>query len=178
MSRFSLNYLGIFFIIISFLSFFNIIYSYYFNLYLNIDTYIFTLFISLFIGALLFLFKKKIDKKITIYEKIIIVIIGYILLPIIISIPYYLSIYNISLMDCYFEAISGFTSTGFTIIDNIEHLDKSLILWRSTSQWIGGIYFLFSIVLLIDIFDNSLKKSLTNFISLILLKYLNNLSKY
>ena len=164
MSRFSLNYLGTFFIIISFLSFFNIIYSYYFNLYLNIDTYIFTLFISLIIGAIL-LFKKKIDKKITIYEKIIIVIIGYIILPIIISIPYYMSIYNISLMDCYFEAISGFTSTGFTIIDNIKHLDKSLILWRSTSQWIGGIYFLFSIVLLTDIFDNSLKKSLTNFIS-------------
>ena len=164
MSRFSLNYLGIFFIIISFLSFFNIIYSYYFNLYFNIDAYIFTLFISLIIGAIL-LFKRKIDKKITIYEKIIIVITGYILLPIIISIPYYLSIYNISLMDCYFEAISGFTSTGFTIIENIEHLDESLILWRSTSQWIGGIYFLFSIVLLIDIFDNSLKKSLTNFIS-------------
>jgi len=164
MSRFSLNYLGTFFIIISFLSFFNIIYSYYFNLYFNIDAYIFTLFISLIIGAIL-LFKRKIDKKITIYEKIIIVITGYILLPIIISIPYYLSIYNISLMDCYFEAISGFTSTGFTIIENIEHLDESLILWRSTSQWIGGIYFLFSIVLLIDIFDNSLKKSLTNFIS-------------
>ncbi len=83
MSRFSLNYLGIFFILISFLSFFNIIYSYYFNLYLNIDTYIFTLFISLIIGAIL-LFKKKIDKKITIYEKILIVVIGYILLPIII----------------------------------------------------------------------------------------------
>ena len=52
MSRFSLNYLGIFFIIISLLSFFNIIYSYYFNLYLNIYTYIFTLFISLIIGAI------------------------------------------------------------------------------------------------------------------------------
>ena len=164
MSRFSLNYLGIFFILISFLSFFNIIYSYYFNLYLNIDTYIFTLFISLIIGAIL-LFKKKIDKKITIYEKILIVVIGYILLPIIISIPYYLSIYNIPLLDCYFEAISGFTSTGFTIIENIKDLDESLILWRSTSQWVGGIYFLFSIILLIDIFDNSLKKSLTNFIS-------------
>jgi trk system potassium uptake protein TrkH len=38
-------------------------------------------------------------------------------------------------------------------------------LWRSASQWIGGLYFLFSIILLIDIFDNSFKKSLTNFIS-------------
>ena len=164
MSRFSLNYLGIFFILISILSFFNIINSYYFNLYLNIDTYIYTSFISSLIG-IPFLIIKKIDKKITIYEKILIVIIGYIFLPLIISIPYYLSIYNISFLDCYFEAISGFTSTGFTIFENIKHLDEGLILWRSTSQWIGGIYFLFSIVLLIDIFDNSLKKSLTNFIS-------------
>ncbi len=164
MSRFSLNYLGIFFILISILSFFNIINSYYFNLYLNIDTYIYTSLISSLIGVP-FLIIKKIDKKITIYEKILIVIIGYIFLPLIISIPYYLSIYNISFLNCYFEAISGFTSTGFTIFENIKHLDESLILWRSTSQWIGGIYFLFSIVLLIDIFDNSLKKSLTNFIS-------------
>jgi trk system potassium uptake protein TrkH len=164
MSRFSLNYLGIFFILISILSFFNIINSYYFNLYLNIDTYIYTSLVSTLIGVP-FLIIKKIDKKITIYEKILIVIIGYIFLPLIISIPYYLSIYNISFLDCYFEAISGFTSTGFTIFENIKHLDESLILWRSTSQWIGGIYFLFSIVLLIDIFDNNLKKSLTNFIS-------------
>jgi len=83
-----------------------------------------------------------------------------------------LSIYNISLLDCYFEAISGFTSTGFSIFENIKHLDQSLILWRSTSQWIGGIYFLFSIILLIDIFDDKIKKSLTNFISL------NNLESF
>jgi len=86
-------------------------------------------------------------------------------IPVILSIPYYLIINKISFVDSYFEAISGFTSTGFTIFDNIKHLDESLILWRSTSQWIGGIYFLFSILLLIDIFDDNLKKSLTNFIS-------------
>jgi len=80
-------------------------------------------------------------------------------------VPYYFSIYNISFLDSYFEAISGFTSTGFTVFDNIKHLDESLILWRSSSQWLGGLYFLFSIVLLIDIFDNNLKKSLTNFLS-------------
>ncbi|MDA9136527.1 TrkH family potassium uptake protein [Candidatus Pelagibacter sp.] len=68
-------------------------------------------------------------------------------------------------MNSYFEAISGFTSTGFTIFDNINHIDQSLILWRSSSQWIGGLYFLFSIILLIDIFDHSFKKTLTNFIS-------------
>jgi len=164
MNKFILNYLGVFFVLLSILSFFNIIYSYYFNLYLNVDTYFYTLLISLIIGISSF-FKNKADVKINIYIKIFTVIIGYFLLPLVISIPYYFSIYNVSFLNCYFESISGFTSTGFTIFENIKHLDQSLILWRSTSQWIGGIYFLFSILLLIDIFDDSLKKSLTNFIS-------------
>jgi len=164
MNKFILNYLGLFFALLSVLSFFNIVYSYYFNLYLNINTYFYTFLISIIIGLISF-FNKSFDSKITIYQKIFAVFIGYILLPIVIAIPFYLSIYNVSFLDCYFEAISGFTSTGFTIFDNIKHIDESLILWRSTSQWIGGIYFLFSILLLIDIFDNSLRKSLTNFIT-------------
>ena len=162
MNRFILNYLGVFFILLSILSFFNIIYCYYFNLYLNIDSYFYTLLISLIIGVSSF-FKNKTEIKISIYIKIITVIIGYFLIPLIISIPFYFSIYNVSFLNCYFESISGFTSTGFTIFDNIKHLDQSLILWRSTSQWIGGLYFLFSILLLIDIFDDNLKKSFTNF---------------
>ena len=164
MSYFSLIYLGIFSLIISVLSFFNIIYSYYFNLYLSIDSYLYSLFFSLLFG-LIFLFKKKDNYKINIYHKILTVILGYFLLPLILSIPFYLSIYNITFLDSYFETISGFTSTGFTIFENIKHLDQSLILWRSSTQWIGGLYFLFSIILLIDIFDNNLKKSLTNFIT-------------
>ncbi len=164
MNRFGFIYIGCFFLLISFFSFLNIIYSYYFNLYLNIDAYLYSLILSLIIGLSLF-FTKKNDNKISIYEKIIIVLIGYITIPILISVPYYLSIYNISFLDCYFESISGFTSTGFSIFTNIRHLDESLILWRSSSQWIGGIYFLFSIILLIDVFDDNLKKSLTNFLS-------------
>ena len=83
----------------------------------------------------------------------------------VISIPFYFSIYNLTFVNAFFESISGFTSTGFTIFDNINHIDQGLILWRSSSQWIGGLYFLFSIILLIDIFDHSFKKSLTNFLS-------------
>jgi len=61
--------------------------------------------------------------------------------------------------------VSGFTSTGFTIFNDIDYIDQSLILWRSSIQWIGGLYFLFSIIFLMDLYDESLKKSLTNFIS-------------
>ena len=76
-----------------------------------------------------------------------------------------LNIYNLTFLNSFFESISGFTSTGFTIFDNIKNIDQSLILWRSSIQWIGGLYFLFSIILLIDIYDESFKKTLTNFIS-------------
>ena len=160
-----LRYLSFFFGLISILSFFNIIYSYYLNLYLNLDTYYYCLFISLII-SLIFYKVKILEKKPNIYHKILTVFFGYISLPLILSIPYYLSIYNLTFLNSFFEAISGFTSTGFTIFENIKHIDQSLILWRSSTQWIGGLYFLYSIIFLIDIYDQSFKKSLTNFFSL------------
>ena len=165
MKSIKLIYLSVFCGIISILSLFNIVYSYYLNLYLNLDTYFYTFILSIFLTILFYISKSNDKKKITIYEKILTILLGYFLLPLIISIPFYFSIYNLTLINSYFEAISGFTSTGFTIFDNINHIDQSLILWRSASQWVGGLYFLFSIILLIDIFDYSFKKSLTNFIS-------------
>ena len=164
MINFTHLYLGVFSLFISALSFLNIIYCYYFKLYININSFIFIFIASLFLGSIVF-FKKKDLKKISIYQKILTVLLGYIIIPILLSIPYYLIINSISFLDSYFEAISGFTSTGFTVFNNIKHLDESLILWRSSTQWIGGLYFLISIILLIDIFDKNLKKSLTNFIN-------------
>jgi len=165
MNKIKLIYLSIFCGVISVLSFFNIVYSYYLNLYLNLNTYIYTFLVSILLTLLFYISKSNNEKKTTIYEKILTILFGYFLLPLIISIPFYFSIYNLTFINSYFEAISGFTSTGFTIFDNINRIDQSLILWRSASQWVGGLYFLFSIILLIDIFDHSFKKSLTNFIS-------------
>ena len=159
-----IRFLSFFFGIISILSFFNIIYSYYLNLYLNLNTYYYSLIVSLIISILFYKIKIT-KKKISIFDKILTVFLGYLIIPLILSIPFYLSIYNLTFINSYFEAISGFTSTGFSIFENIKHVDQSLILWRSSSQWIGGLYFLFSIILLIDIYDENFKKTLTNFIS-------------
>ena len=159
------RYLSLFFGLLSVLSFFNILYSYYLNLYLNLNTYYITLILSLFIAIIFYKIKLPQDKP-NIYNKILTVFLGYILLPLIITIPFYYSIYNLTFLNSFFESISGFTSTGFTIFENIKHIDQSLILWRSSSQWIGGLYFLFSIIFLIDIYDESFKKTLTNYISL------------
>ena len=159
-----IRYLSFFFGLISILSFFNIIYSYYLNLYLNLNTYYYSLVISLIISVLFYKIKIP-QKKILIFDKILTVFLGYLIIPIILSIPFYFSIYNLTFVNSYFEAISGFTSTGFSIFENIKLIDQSLILWRSSTQWLGGLYFLFSIILLIDIYDENFKKTLTNFIS-------------
>ena len=164
MSKISFKYLSVFFALASLISFLHILYSYYFNLYLNVDTYFYTLIISSIISFIFF--KTKISKdKSNIFDKIITILLGYFLIPLILLIPFYLSIYNFTFINSFFESVSGFTSTGFSTIENIKHIDQSLILWRSSIQWIGGFYFLFSIIFLIDIYDESLKKSLTNFFS-------------
>ena len=164
MQFFRVKYLSFFFLLVSIFSFFNIIYSYYFNFFLNLNTYYISLISSLLISILFYKIKTNPNKP-SIFEKILTVILGYILLPLILSIPFYFSIYNLSFLNALFETVSGFTSTGFTIFDEINYMDQGLMLWRSSIQWIGGLYFLFSIIFLIDIYDESLKKSLTNFLS-------------
>ena len=98
MFRLQIKYLSFFFILVSILSFFNIIYSYYLNLYLNLDTYYYSFFISL-ITSILFFKLQTIEKKQSIFDKILTVFLGYILLPLILSIPFYFSIYNLTFLN-------------------------------------------------------------------------------
>ena len=159
-----IKYLSFFFGLISIFSFLNVIYSYYLNLYLNLNTYYISLIASSLI-ALIFYKLERTELKTSIFDKILTVFFGYLTLPLILSLPFYFSIYNLTFLNAFFESVSGFTSTGFTIFENIKRIDQSLILWRSSIQWIGGLYFLFSIIYLIDIYDESFKKSLTNYLS-------------
>jgi len=140
MLKLRLKYLSVFFAFISILSFFNVVYSYYFNLYLNLDTYIYSLLLSALISVFFFKIKSS-DLKPNIFEKILTILLGYFLIPLVMAIPFYFSIYNITFINSLFESTSGFTSTGFSIFENIKHIDQSLILWRSSIQWIGGLYF-------------------------------------
>ena len=102
MNYIKLIYLSVFCGIISFLSFFNIVYSYYLNLYLNLNTYIYTFLLSIIFTLIFYLSKSNDIKKTTIYEKILTILLGYFFLPIIISIPFYFSIYNLTFINSYF----------------------------------------------------------------------------
>ena len=141
-------YLGLFCLPISFLAFINILYSSYFDYFLSIDSYFTTLIVSLLIGVSLLFIGKKSEKKINFIEQLILIIFTYFLVSILISLPFYLSNYQVTFINALFESISGITGTGFSIFKNIKYLDPTLILWRSSSQWIGGLYFLFFLIII------------------------------
>ena len=147
-----LFYLGLFIFPLSGLAFLNILYSTYFDYFLSIESYTVTFFFTLVAGSFLCFYGKNSIKKINFYEQLILIILVYFISSLFISLPYYLSNYQITLIDSLFESFSGITSTGFSIFGNIKYLDPTLILWRSSSQWIGGLYFL---IFLIIIFSNN-----------------------
>ncbi len=64
--------------------------------------------------------------------------ISWILISVYGTIPYLLANIKLSFVDILFETVSGFTTTGSSILTNIESVNASLLLWRSTTQWLGG----------------------------------------
>ena len=140
-------FLGLFCFPISFLSFVNILYSSYFDYFLSIDAYFTTLLISLIVGYGLLYYGRDSQKKINYIEQILLIIIVYFLTALLISIPFYLSNNQVTFINSFFESISGLTGTGFSTFKNIKYLDPTLILWRSSSHWIGGLYFLFFLII-------------------------------
>ncbi len=141
-------YLGFFCFPISILAFVNILYSSYFDYFLSINSYITTLITSLLTGIGLVLGGRKSEKKINFIEQLILIVLVYLLIAFFISLPFYLSNYQVTFLNAFFESISGITGTGFSIFENIKYLDPTLIIWRSSSQWIGGLYFLFFLTLI------------------------------
>ena len=153
-------YLSLFCFPISFLAFVNILYASYFDYFLSIDTYFTALLISFFVGSGLWYYGKNATKNLDFIQQLILVFSAYLLTSVLIAIPFYLSNYQVTFLNSVFESTSGLTGTGFSIFKNIKYLDPTLILWRSSSQWIGGLFFL---IILIIIFSNkSFNYKMTN----------------
>ncbi|MCK4476273.1 MAG: TrkH family potassium uptake protein, partial [Methanophagales archaeon] len=78
-------------------------------------------------------------------EGFVIVALGWLVVAIFGSLPYIfyavlspIEVFNSPIMDAFFESMSGFTTTGSTVMLNLEQIDRSILLWRSFTQWIGG----------------------------------------
>ena len=74
------------------------------------------------------------------------------------ALPFYISGYVPSFTNAYFETMSGFTTTGASVIDDVEALPHGLLFWRSMTQWIGGLGIaFFTIAILPSLVGGSVK---------------------
>ena len=92
------------------------------------------------------------ESQLTRRDGYIVVAVSWIVFSIFGSLPYFLSHYIPSFTDAYFETMSGFTTTGSTIVPDVEALPHGLLFWRSLTQWIGGLGIVFFTVAVLPIF--------------------------
>lgn len=85
-------------------------------------------------------------------EGMLIVTLTWILFSLFGMLPFYIGGYIDNVTDAFFETMSGFTTTGSTILTNIEALPKGILFWRSLTQWQGGIGMVVFTVALMPIF--------------------------
>ena len=122
-----LFFLGVYSLLVSSFSILNILYSIYFNYILDLNSYLITFVISCTIGSLFCMMGWKHRQNISLTEQIIFIILSFLLIPLLIGLPYFLSIYDMSLLNSYFESVSGITTTGFSIIENVENVDYEVV---------------------------------------------------
>lgn len=103
----------------------------------TISDFLMTIGILLLVGGALTLFKPK-DKTIYARDGLVIVALGWIALSLFGALPFYFSGEIPRYIDAVFETVSGFTTTGSSILTDVEVMSKSLLFWRSFTHWIGG----------------------------------------
>lgn len=100
---------------------------------------------------------RKKPKNTAIYAKdgYVIVALTWILMSLFGAMPFYFSGYIPNFVDAFFETVSGFTTTGSTILSNIEAMPKSLLFWRSFTHWIGGMGILVFVIAILPKTESS-----------------------
>ncbi len=95
--------------------------------------------ITFFIGIILYFSFRKKNMKLGIRQAFVLTITSWIVISLFGAIPFVYSSSALSYTDAFFESVSGITTTGSTVIYNLENLSEGILLWRSLLQWFGGI---------------------------------------
>ena len=95
--------------------------------------------ISIIFGVLFYLSNLDHDKKINIQQAFVLTALSWLSIAIFGSLPFIFSDINLSVTDAFFESMSGITTTGSTIINNLDDSPKGILFWRAMLQWLGGI---------------------------------------
>jgi trk system potassium uptake protein TrkH len=111
--------------------------------------FFFNAFFCVFFGISLVIANKSFNRKVTIHQAFMLTTMSWVFMSFFAAMPLYTSRLNLSYTDAFFEAMSGITTTGSTILSGLDDLPHGILLWRSMIQWIGGIGLVaFAIILL------------------------------
>lgn len=94
--------------------------------------------VSVVIGALVYWLFRDTDAEYSIRDGFAIVTLGWILAGLLGALPYWVTGVLPSFVDALFESVSGFTTTGASVVSDIEALPESILFWRSLTHWLGG----------------------------------------
>ena len=129
--------LGILQIILGIFMFFPIIAQFFYG---EVDSSFFgASIITIIFGTLFLLSNLDHDRKLNLQQAFLLTALSWLSIAIFSSLPFILSINNFSFTNAFFESMSGITTTGSTIIPNLNEMPKSILLWRAILQWLGGI---------------------------------------
>ncbi len=95
--------------------------------------------IAIFLGGLMSIPTRDVGGNLNKRELLILIPLAWITMPSIATLPIYTSELGLSFTDAYFESLSGMTTTGATILSNLDNAPPGILLWRSILQWMGGI---------------------------------------
>jgi len=105
----------------------------------NSHSFISSSFVTIFIGILCILANLEKDLKLSLRQTFLFSTLAWVTVAIFGSLPFILSNQTFSFSDAFFESMSGITTTGATIISDLDNSPKSILLWRAIMQWLGGI---------------------------------------
>lgn len=117
-----------------------------------IETYLYTLATMVGTGTVLAYIGRGKERNISRKDGYIVVTLCWILFSLFGAIPYYLSGSLPSVTDAFFETMSGFSTTGASVVSNVEALPHSLLFWRSMTHWVGGLGIVFFTVAVFPVF--------------------------
>ena len=95
--------------------------------------------VTIIFGVLFFLSNLDHNKKLNLQQAFLLTALSWLSIAIFGSLPFIFSNVYFSFTNAFFESMSGITTTGSTIISNLEDMPKGILLWRALLQWLGGI---------------------------------------
>ena len=105
----------------------------------NSHSFVSSSFVTIFIGILFILANLEKEFKLNLRQTFLFSTLAWLMVAIFGSLPFLLSSNEFTISEAFFESMSGITTTGATIISDLDNSPKSILLWRSIMQWLGGI---------------------------------------